>query len=205
MYEVIKFYEQQGWVKGAKFKYSHTYDTVLTVKNIFFRNGKVCIHHLETNVAGLSNSDSSVLFIEDCKLIKKPNYPKSWEELYNLHGYVIDGGRTTMYLGFVSKNVNFNKKIFSAEKQAKSALAFAQLTQLHKAMIDEYNKVNNCDWKPNWNTCQDKYCIKRIGNDLVINKTYSEFQHLVFPNKKLAEFALKNWENLWKEYYQLDN
>ena len=127
---------------------------------------------------------------------KEPNYPKSWEELNitRFKGHCID---------FAVNRLD-NKDVFASEKQAESSLAFAQLSQLHKAMIDEYNRINNCDWKPNWNNQFGKnWVVCRLYNDLKIFCKDSDYHHLTFPTEEMAQFSLDYHKELWEQYYEL--
>lgn len=162
--EIIKYYEQQGWVKGAKFKY---YDKVYELDKISIQDKEVWIN-------------SNFTTIDKCELIKSPNYPKKWEDLdYN--------------------DQKANSEVLSAQE-----LASLRLKDLHRVLIKEYNKNNNCDWKPDWsNTNKEKFVIIRFVNELKIINNYYVFQHLAFPNQDLAEFALENWKDLWEYYYEL--
>ena len=201
--EIIQYYESKGWVKGSKFKYAHTYDKILTIKNIFIRNNKVCIQQLETDINGLSNDDFSVLFIENCKLLKKPEYPKSWEELEKVKGWYIDEYSNINEQFMLCNTVLSSKNMFATKKQAESTIAFAQLSQLHKKMIEIYNAENNCDWKANYNDYNQKYIIDRYKNNLVIKPNTFIYYSLVFPTRRLAEFSLEHHKKLWEQYYEL--
>lgn len=89
--------------------------------------------------------------------------------------------------------------IYSNDKQAKSALAFAQLSQLAKAM--------NGDWESDWkNTDEDKYTIQsRCDSSFLLriecrNVTMS---HITFKTEELAEFSLKHHRELWEDYWMI--
>ena len=58
---------------------------------------------------------------------------------------------------------NTDKSTFKTEKQAKSALAYAQLTQL--MALPEYNG----DWVPDWSEYKFKYVISRYSCNIKIN------------------------------------
>ena len=194
--EIIKYYEQQGWVKGVKFKSNG--ETCILDNLYFGHTGTLCVESTGFKRFG----------IEDCELIKEPNYPKSWDNMIRKEG--LSGHSIESYIdkSYPSDEVlyHYSKGVFNTEKQAQSALAFAQLSQLHKVMIDEYNKVNNCDWKPDWTNefNNKKYCVFRNENELKTSYCYSQYFHLSFPTKELAEFSLKHHESLWKQYYELD-
>lgn len=70
--EIISYYENQGWVKGAKFKHKIG-NEVYTIDKISFSWSVLLVYSQEEN--------DFVQDIEKCELIKEENYPKSWEEL----------------------------------------------------------------------------------------------------------------------------
>lgn len=136
------------------------------------------------------------------ELIKEPNYPKSWEELNVKKGWFIKN----QYIQEVENHIKSDKTkdLFAIEKQAQSALAFAQLSQLHKAMIDEYNRVNNCDWKHDWNDVTAIGRVVRCYSYLTVAfEVTNVYNPLVFPTRELAKFSLTHHRELWKQYYQL--
>ena len=193
--EIIKYYEQQGWIKDAKFKSNG--ETCILDNLYFGHTGTLCVESTGFKKFG----------IEDCELTKEPNYPKSWDNMIRTEG--LSGYNIESYIdkSYPSDEVlyHYSKGVFNTEKQAQSALAFAQLSQLCKVMIDEYNKVNNCDWKPDWtNDNQDKFVITRSRNRLNLFVSKTEWRPLAFPDKISVEFSLLHHESLWKQYYELD-
>lgn len=215
--EIIKYYEKQGWVKGVKFKDDFD-NQIHTVDSINLFCGKVIVHDQE--------SEHYYSGIENCELIKEPTYPKSWKELNTVShkmedynncedflssqdifnfGYYINEGAVIRSSGQRPTLKDVDKNIFRTKSQAESALAFAQLSQLHKAMIDEYNRVNNYDWKPNWDDIVNRcYTVRRLKNKLHVFTIGYDFSHLSFPEKSIAEFSLLHHNDLWKQYYELE-
>lgn len=186
--EIIKYYEDLGWVKGAKVKCADGIKTLCSEDTVYIGQ----YHRVIVNTTEYKQYN-----LKDCQLIEKVNYPKFWEELSinRFKGYCID----------FAVNRMDNKDVFATEEQAQSSLAFAQLTQLHKAIIDIYNKENNYDWKPNWNNqFGENWTICRFCNKLSVFVKDSFFYFISFPTKELAEFSLKYHEDLWKQYYELD-
>lgn len=184
--EILKYYEQQGWVKGAKFKIHNKIETLEKV---------VCILDC-VQAHSLQYADA----ICNCELIKEPNYPKSWEELkltrFSNNVHTID----------LAVNRVDNKDLFATEKQAQSTLAYAQLSQLHAKFIEIYNQENNCDWKPNWNNHFGKnWVVYRFQNHLSIICRDSDYYHLAFPTEELAKLFLEYHEDLLMTYFELDN
>ena len=88
--------------------------------------------------------------------------------------------------------------LFKTEKQAKSALAYAQLTQL--MALPEYNG----DWIADWtNGSQNQWCIVLYGSGIIV-QGYRKFkQQICFKTLEIAEIFLKNNRDLLKQYFEL--
>ncbi len=194
------------------------------VKNTIYKDYIICKDQYKVYFIRTPNNEHFRFL--DCELITKPNYPKSWKEItpkshriadydsieefihsqfkFNF-GYYVKDDSTIHSSGQRIKLQDVDRNIFATEKQAKSSLAFAQLSQLHKVMIDEYNLINNCNWKPNWHDYeQAKYTVSRYKNNLILHKSTTGFKYLTFPTQELAEFSLEHHRELWKDYYELD-
>jgi len=186
--EQIEYYQQQGWVKGAKFKFNDKTRTLA---------GLHCSDLSNYTVLTLDDKNRYEK-IEDCELIKESEYPKRWEDLPNIVGYCLDEDSELMSVQEINCLHHSSwKGVYSNEKQAISALAFAQLSQLHKAIVGSWVP----DWVENKNT---KYVIERYNNELNVITIWTKFYPLAFPVKEMAEFSLKYHEQLWKQFYQLD-
>jgi len=94
---------------------------------------------------------------------------------------------------------NTDKSTFKTEKQAKSALAYAQLTQL--MALPEYNG----DWVADWNVvCDTKYVIKRSNKSFFADEHSSIYEPISFKSKVIRNKFLENNYDLLKEYFELD-
>lgn len=94
---------------------------------------------------------------------------------------------------------NAEKSTFKTEKQAKAALAYAQLTQL--MALEEYNGNWIADWT---NGNESKYCIVPVGNELKLEIFFEFKQNICFRNKAIAELFLSNNYDLLMQYSELD-
>lgn len=108
------------------------------------------------------------------------------------------------YLGddYVYKETNeenTDRSTFKTEKQAKAALAYAQLTQL--MALEEYNGNWIADWT---NGSESKYCIVPVGNKLKLEVFFEFKQNICFRNKAIAELFLSNNYDLLMQYSELD-
>ena len=133
-----------------------------------------------------------------CKPIKM-EYPKSWEEQFQygvIKGYCIEVGsieRTDYDRCSIE-----DKGTFKTEKQAKSALAYAQLTQL--MALPCYNG----DWTPNWDSQnQERYCITRLKYDIVTLDYSGYFSFLAFKSEKVRDEFFNNHMDLIRQFHQL--
>lgn len=126
----------------------------------------------------------------------KKELPKSWEKLERVSGYWISE-RGDLVEGESCDVELYNSNIFATEKQAKSALAKAQLSQLMK--------VYNDGWVADWSdTSQSKYIIYRNEIELkVCTNTYS-YRFLSFKDKQTRDLFLKNFKPLIRTYFELD-
>ena len=95
---------------------------------------------------------------------------------------------------------NYSEKgTYKTEKQAKSALAYAQLTQL--MALPEYNG----DWVPDWsNDDECKYIIRRYGNEIGTNFFINTHYPISFKIAEIRDKFLENNLDLLKEYFELD-
>ena len=127
-------------------------------------------------------------------------YPNSWDDVFvdsKLNGYCISCGTVSQY--FKDNASNIDSELFKTEKQAKSALAYAQITQL--MALSCYNG----DWTPDWeNGLFDKYSLIRKDNTIELILRSDTFSPITFKSKDAQESFLKNHEDLLKQYFQMD-
>ncbi len=124
------------------------------------------------------------------------NFPKTFESLKVINGCYMD---SMAHIEFM-ENLNCywgNKNVFPTEKHAKSALAFAQLSQLAARV--------NGDWIPDWDDmCENKYVVQHVGGLLKVQYYGTLVHHIVFKTKELAEKSLQYHRQLWLDYYMID-
>lgn len=125
-----------------------------------------------------------------------------WEsKIYGnpIYGYLIDSDDSEV-CGFEENfRASFGSKCcFKTEKQAKSALAYAQLTQL--MALPEYNG----DWVPNWSDDNTKFIIRRCGNQIDFDFYTKTYYPISFKKAEIRNRFLKNNLDLLKEYFEID-
>ena len=116
-----------------------------------------------------------------------------------IYGYLIDSDDSEV-CGFEEnfKGSFGSKCCFKTEKQAKSALAYAQLTQLME--LPEYNG----DWVPDWSCDCIKYTIERWINKLASCSRKHSFANIFFKSEEIRDKFYQNNYDLLKEYFELD-
>lgn len=187
--EIISYYEKLGWIKGAKCC-EVSWNTYI-IENLEVIDSKVFVNYTLNPEVKVKDCKS----IDVLKLIKEPNYPKSWEDLESVEGWFFDFYSRKFHNNSTAP-ISVNKNLFKTEKQAESALAYAQLSQLVAEM--------NGDWQPNWNDCmQDKYTIERENNFLMRSTRTQRFVPLAFKTEEARDFSFKHHKELWNKYYQL--
>ena len=126
-------------------------------------------------------------------------YPKDWEEEF------IDKNRNGYFISSESNIMNANWGIFELEdintfktkKQAESALAYAQITQL--MALPCYNG----DWKADWNGATQNHVIERYGNEISKDYYSKVFSPIAFKSEEARDAFLENHQELLKQYFQL--
>ena len=125
-------------------------------------------------------------------------YPKSWEEAFvgkNIQGFWIEdiGEINDANCEADSEDIG----VFKTKKQAKSALAYAQLTQL--MALPCYNG----DWEADWSGATQNYVIERCGNE--INKDYysKAFNTIAFKSREVRDAFYNNHMGLLETYFEL--
>ena len=92
-----------------------------------------------------------------------------------------------------------DKNVFKTEKQAKSALAYAQLTQL--MALPEYNG----DWVPDWSDNDNvKHVIRRYFNEIDFDYYSNTHHFLAFKSAEIRDRFYENNYDLLKEYFELN-
>lgn len=123
----------------------------------------------------------------------------TWEEVFDGKGYFIDNQYSTIHFHPNIANSTNNKNVFKTEKQAKSALAFAQLSHI----LAKYNEGREREIP------YVDFSIITASPGLVTLQV-SEFNylsacHLPFYRKEDAQQSLSINHELWRQYWMLDS
>lgn len=126
-------------------------------------------------------------------------YPKSWEDAFigsHICGYWANNCSDIIMSDKDAEPCD--KNVFKTKKQAKSALAYAQITQL--MALPCYNG----DWVPDWNEAITKYCIERTNKNLKKSEHCHLFIPICFKSSEVRDAFLQNNEKLLKQYFEMD-
>ncbi len=127
-------------------------------------------------------------------IFKKVGKPMSWGELKKIGGYYIDGGSEVSQ--HMPQGTRWgDRNVFPTKQDAESALALAQLLQLRKAWIGE--------WEAIWDGGRFMYVITRCKKYLDIDCLSSSYGELSFPTEKMALDFLEAFKDLIRVYYKL--
>ncbi len=129
----------------------------------------------------------------------KEKYPKNWEEAFvdkQFKGFRINYV-SKIETHYASRCKNDCKNCFKTEAQAKSALAYAQLTQLMSL------PCYNGNWGPDWDDLTLKYVIERHGNRLIKSFCESFYNPICFKTKDIMDAFFTNHRDLLKIYFQI--
>ena len=98
-------------------------------------------------------------------------------------------------------NYKTTRNMFTTEKQAKSALAMAQISQI-MANDERFGKVvTDEEWN---NVSLPKYCFFRYDNKLQKDVIYHTYTFLAFHTEEQRDLFLQENEQLIKDYLMLD-
>ena len=119
---------------------------------------------------------------------------KGWSELGDsLKGYFIG---ENSHIKEVNCLINlFHRNVFATKKQAQSALAMAQLSQLMADLGDE------CD--VDWGDGNEKHTIVREYDCLVCSFEHECYQFLTFKTESVRDAFLEKHEELIKQYFMI--
>ena len=128
-------------------------------------------------------------------------YPDSWEDAFLgecMYGFYVRGQESKPFNYGQREALRDEKDVFKTEKQAKSSLAYAQLTQL--MALPCYNG----DWEADWNDDgQPKYVIYRESNQLEKENNYRFYEEIAFKSPEIRDIFLDKYQCLLKTYYQI--
>jgi len=130
----------------------------------------------------------------------KPIQKKRWRDDDNsvIDGYYITPFSTILHN--IGANDPDNYNVFATEKQAKSALAMARITQIMANDARFGGVVTNEEWK---NEDMPKHTIRRIKDRLTVEVCFYTYYFLSFHTAEQCDLFLKENEDLVRDYLLL--
>lgn len=128
---------------------------------------------------------------------------KRWRDNENelFKGYFINND-SRIQLAPSCYNRDFNNNIFATEKQANSALAMAQISQIMANDKRFGGPVTDEEWE---DTTIDKFVIARLRNTMnKIASATSNYEFLSFHTSAQRDLFLEENEDLVKDYLMID-
>lgn len=98
-------------------------------------------------------------------------------------------------------NKEHNRNVFATEKQAKSALAMAQISQIMANDKRFGGVITDEEWHCD---ASYKYTIERYNNEIKTNGYYLAYNFLAFHTREQRDLFLKENKDLVKDYLMLD-
>ena len=134
----------------------------------------------------------------DC--IKFTPVEKRWRyTIYHIVGYYIND--CSKIVKTSCGNNLFNYNVFATEKQAKSALAMAQISQI-MANDERFGGVVTDE---EWNSGESLlYVIERYKNEITTSNCYHGYNFLAFHTREQRDLFLKENKDLVKDYLMID-
>lgn len=135
----------------------------------------------------------------DAESLTVSKVQKRWrdDERVQIDGYFMNG--VSQIVSRSGYNTCCYYNIFATEKQAKSALAMARISQI----IANDERFGGVITDKEWSNWKKPLVIDRRNNNLIIVAKLS-YGFLAFHTKEQAELFLKENEDLVKDYYMLD-
>lgn len=116
-----------------------------------------------------------------------------------IDGYFIGSKSDIIKLNIIRNNTKNNYNVFATEKQAKSALAMARISQI----IANDERFGGSVTKEEWKEDGLKYVIEVFCNSIERNTYISLYFFLAFHTKEQRDLFLEENEDLIKDYFML--
>lgn len=134
--------------------------------------------------------------------IKFKPITKNWRDDYSksISGYVIDDIDSIIFKRDNVTNGSSNYNLFASKKQAKSALAMAQISQIMANDERFGGIITDEEWS---NSRIQKYCIVRIGKKPIFHAFEGTYNFLAFHTSIQRDLFLAENEDLVRDYLML--
>ena len=137
----------------------------------------------------------------ECIKFKKIEQRWRYSTNAKINGFYI-GMHTSEILYLPTRpNIPFNYNVFATEKQAKSALAMAQISQIMANDERFGGVITDEEW---CNSDYTKFVIRRAGDKWVRDLFTGHYHFLAFHTAKERDLFIQENEDLVKDYLMLD-
>lgn len=207
--EIIKPFSLEAWKNGAKVKTRTGHEAriictdakrpsypVIALVNV--DDNRECImSYTPEGKEYYSSADSNP---NDLVIVEEVEEPEFWSDKENevIEGHYISLDST---ISPFCTNINANNYgLFATEKQAKSALAMARISQIMANDIEHFGGVvTDKEWK-NDNL---KHAIYRFSNNIYIASTNHEYFFLAFHTVEQRNLFLDKYRDLVEDYLMI--
>lgn len=127
---------------------------------------------------------------------------KRWrdDEYAKMNGFFVHSGDSEVKEAAKTRNVHNCKCLFATEKQAKSALAMAQISQIMANDKRFGGVVTDEEWE---DKNKVKWCLQRFRSEIEQDKWSGQYRFLAFHTSEQRELFLKENEDLVKDYLMI--
>ena len=133
--------------------------------------------------------------------IPKKSKFSDYDGSFKIKGFYIDDTFSTIESICDVYNDKDTKNLFATEKQLKSALAMAQISQI---MIND-ERFGGPITEDEWDEADmKKYCIKRTGHTWYGDVVFSSYYFLAFHNAEQRTLFIRENLQLVKDYLMID-
>ena len=133
--------------------------------------------------------------------IKFKPIAKKWRDIDTpIHGYYINS--YTVRVEFIENRAKTSYNVFATRKQAQSALAMAQISQIMANDKRFGGIVTDEEWGRRNSVI--KYCICRENNNIEVDDYFCSYRFLAFHTREQRDLFLEENEDLVKQYLMID-
>jgi hypothetical protein len=207
--EIIKPFDLEAYKKGAKVRTREGNEVRIIctdVKALCFPIIALVEIDDSTEVVMRYTSkgeiDAGDISDNDLVIVEEVEEPEFWsdKEDKQAKGYCID--YTSDIIAFGKARYNKNRyNLFATQKQAKSALAMARISQIMANDIEHFGGVvTDEEWK---DLTVEKYAICRLNNAISLMCSYLDYRFLAFHTEEQRDLFLEKYRDLVREYLMI--
>ncbi|MBP5220585.1 MAG: hypothetical protein J6034_07790 [Bacteroidaceae bacterium] len=149
---------------------------------------EIATYHINGRFSYIDHSDKDLVIVEEV------DEPEKWDENTVRKGYVL-------HTNVIAKSEGKGLDIFATEKQAKSALAMARISQIMANDPRFGGVITDEEWG-NEEVC--KYEIARVRERIWSGVTYTHYHRLAFHTAEQRDLFLEEHEDLVNDYLMID-